>query len=398
MPIVSVTQLNRYLASVIKGDSRLQRIMLKGEISNFVAHRSGHYYFSLRDSQSVIKAVMFQNMASQLAFLPQNGMKVIVSASVNVFERDGVYQLYVTDMQPDGVGAERLALEQRIERLKQEGFFDPRSKKPIPKFSKKIGVITSSTGAALQDILQIIRRRSPIVEVLVFPVLVQGELAPGSIARAFRIAENSGCGVLILGRGGGSAEDLGAFNTEVVARAIYACSIPVISAVGHETDITIADAVADYRVPTPSAAAEVATMDLEQFHQAVDDRTMEIQRLMTLRLAHEQARIESLRETLEKHSPVAQIRTQEYRLNTVTTELYHSMQKLLANKTAQYREVSQAFLQLDPLQILERGYAAVFDCEGRILSRVEQTAPNQMIRIRMQNGEISARVEDSNEL
>ncbi len=398
MPIVSVTQLNRYLASVIKGDSRLQRIMLKGEISNFVAHRSGHYYFSLRDSQSVIKAVMFQNMASQLAFLPQNGMKVIVSASVNVFERDGVYQLYVTDMQPDGVGAERLALEQRIERLKQEGFFDPRSKKPIPKFSKKIGVITSSTGAALQDILQIIRRRSPIVEVLVFPVLVQGELAPGSIARAFRIAENSGCGVLILGRGGGSAEDLGAFNTEVVARAIYACSIPVISAVGHETDITIADAVADYRVPTPSAAAEVATMDLEQFHQAVDDRTMEIQRLMTLRLAHEQARIESLRETLEKHSPVAQIRTQEYRLNTVTTELYHSMQKLLANKTAQYREVSQAFLQLDPLQILERGYAAVFDCEGRILSRVEQTAPNQKIRIRMQNGEISARVEDSNEL
>ncbi len=243
--VLTVSQLNRYVAFKLKEDKNLHRKLIRGEISNFTNHaKSGHFYFTLKDCESSVKAVMFRDMASRLPFMPKSGMKVIVSADVRVYERDGVYQLYVTDMQPDGAGALYLALEQLKERLALEGVFDESRKKTLPAMPKKIGIVTSTDAAALQDMLNILARRYPIAEVTVFPAAVQGENAPDSICKAVGYADKRGMDLLICGRGGGSFEDLSAFNTEAVARCIQGCSTPVISAVGHETDFTVADMAA----------------------------------------------------------------------------------------------------------------------------------------------------------
>ncbi len=398
MAVLTVSQINRYMASKVREDRHLQRFLIKGEISNFTAHRSGHFYFSLKDAECTVKAVMFRTMASRLRFMPENGMHVIVSAGLTVYERDGVYQLNVTDMQPDGVGAAALALEQLKEKLRKDGLFDSSAKRPLPAMPRTIGVVTSGTGAALQDILQILRRRCPIVSVKVFSVLVQGEQAPQSIFRALRTADQSGCDVIILGRGGGSAEDLRAFNAEAVAYAIYDCSVPVISAVGHETDVTIADAVADHRAPTPSAAAELAVPDIRHLHEKTDIAARRLHTVYTARLRREQHRADQLSARLALCSPGERIRLAEARRQRLTERISRSVQFRLAQEHAAWKAMQDRLHQLDPLQILERGYAAVYDAEGQVQPSARGIHPGDAVKIRMQDGILTATVEEINEI
>lgn len=269
---ITVSQLNRYIKAVLSADSNLKGICLKGEISNFTDHKkTGHFYFTLKDNSSSIRAIMFNGYASKVKFAPENGMNVVVSGNVQVFERDGTYQIYCETMEPDGVGALYLAFEQLKEKLAKEGLFAPEHKKPLPAMPMKIGVLTAKTGAALQDIINILSRRYPLATLVLVPTLVQGENAPKSIIHSLKLVQQyDDIDVLILGRGGGSIEDLWAFNDEEVAREIYRCTIPVISAVGHEIDYTIADFAADMRAPTPSAAAELVAPDCSVVLQQIE--------------------------------------------------------------------------------------------------------------------------------
>ncbi len=398
MAVLTVSQINRYMASKIRDDHNLQRFMIKGEISNFTAHRSGHFYFSLKDADSVIKAVMFRSMASRLRFMPENGMRVIVSAGLTVYERDGVYQLNVTDMQPEGIGAVRLQLEQRIKKLRAEGLFEEYAKRPIPPMPRTIGVITSGTGAALQDVLQILQRRCPIVSVKVFPVLVQGERAPQSICRALLLAQAHGCDVIILGRGGGASEDLQAFNAESVAYAMYDCTVPIISAVGHETDVTIADAVADRRAPTPSAAAELAVPDIRHLDEKISIAERQLQNTYHARLQHEVQNLERLQNRLQLCSPHYRFRIQEEKRRQLTAKLQKNMQLYLERKLTAYTALQEKLTQLDPLRVLQRGYAAVYDTNGNILPSVRSVQKQDIIRVRLQDGTLTAKVEQIDEL
>jgi exodeoxyribonuclease VII large subunit len=261
--VFSVTELNNYVKRILDNDENLKNVFVTGEISNFKNHYSGHMYMTIKDEGGAIKAVMFSSYASRLKFVPENGMKVIIFGSVSLYNKDGSYQLYITDMQPDGVGALNLAYEQLKEKLQNEGLFSTEHKKPIPQFPEKIGVMTAPDGAAVRDIFSVLKRRYPVAEIVFCPVAVQGASAAPEIAKAIKLFnEQNAADVLIVGRGGGSLEDLWAFNEEIVARAIFQSQIPVISAVGHETDFTIADFVADLRAPTPSAAAELAVPDI----------------------------------------------------------------------------------------------------------------------------------------
>lgn len=398
MAVLTVSQINRYMASKIREDSNLQRFMIKGEISNFTAHRSGHFYFTLKDTESVIKAVMFRTMASRLQFMPENGMHVIVSAGLTVYERDGVYQLNVTDMQPEGVGAVRLQLEQRIKKLREAGLFEESAKRTLPPLPNTIGIITSGTGAALQDMLNVLSRRCPMVQVKVFPVLVQGEQAPESICNALKSAQQHGCDVLLLGRGGGSSEDLNAFNSESVAYAIYDCTVPVISAVGHETDVTIADAVADRRAPTPSAAAELAVPDIQHLQEKINIAERQLRNIYLARLQRELQMIERLQNRLQLSSPQMKIHLQEEKRKKLTDQLQKNMQIFLERKFSEYASQQEKLRQLDPLLILRRGYAAVYSDDRTLLPFVRQMNTGDTIRIRMQDGEVTAKVEMINEL
>lgn len=276
--ILTVSQLNRYVKSVLDGDFRLRDLFLRGEISNYTRHyRSGHLYFTLKEGGSAVKAVMFAGYAQELAFEPENGMAVILRCSVSLYERDGNYQIYVYEMQPDGRGALQVAFEQLYRKLQVQGLFDETNKKPIPRFAQRIGVVTSETGAALQDILNILSRRCPMAQVVFAPALVQGREAPDSLIAALQALDEWGkCDVIIIGRGGGSMEDLWCFNDERLVRQIVACHTPIISAVGHETDFTLCDYAADLRAPTPSAAAELASIKMEQLEERLEilaDRT-----------------------------------------------------------------------------------------------------------------------------
>ncbi len=398
MAVLTVSQINRYMASKIRDDQNLQRFMIKGEISNFTAHRSGHFYFSLKDADSVIKAVMFRSMASRLRFMPGNGMHVIVSAGLTVYERDGVYQLNVTDMQPEGLGAVRLQLEQRIKKLSAEGLFDETAKRSLPPMPKTVGVITSGTGAALQDILNILERRCPIVKVLIFPVLVQGEMAPASICQALKTAQQHDCDVLILGRGGGAAEDLQAFNAESVAYALYDCKVPVISAVGHETDVTIADAVADRRAPTPSAAAELAVPDIRHLDENINIAQRQLTNAYRTRIQREMQKLERLNSRLLLCSPQHRFQIQEEKRQMLTDKLQKNMQIFLERKLSSYTALQEKLTQLDPLRILQRGYAAVYDTNGNILPLSTRIHVHDTIRVKMQDGTITAKVEKIDEL
>ena len=326
MDVLTITELNLYIKGLIERDAVLQNITVKGEISNFKHHSSGHMYLSLKDDGGVIRAVMFRFSAQKLRFLPENGMQVVVSGKVSVYERDGQYQMYIDEMMPDGVGALYVAYEQLKAQLEQEGLFSEQYKKPIPKYPETIGIVTSPTGAAIRDILNILKRRFPYTKVYLYPALVQGEGAKESIVRGLRFFDGK-VDTVITGRGGGSLEDLWAFNEEAVARQIFAMKTPVISAVGHETDFTIADFVADKRVPTPSAAAEIAVpsgTDLNKFLKMVDGR---LYTALFGQLERAQKNLQVLREKEVLKNPLAVYNIKRMQIDAFSTQLENSYAK-----------------------------------------------------------------------
>ncbi len=391
---ITISQLNRYIKAVLAEDSNLKGICLKGEISNFTDHKkTGHFYFTLKDDTASVRAIMFHGYASKVKFTPENGMNVIVTGNVQVFERDGVYQIYCETMEPDGIGALYLAFEQLKERLAKEGLFDPAHKKPLPPLPAKIGVLTAKTGAAIQDIINILSRRYPLATLVLVPTLVQGENAPASIIRSLRlIQQRDDIDVLILGRGGGSIEDLWAFNDEAVAREIYACRIPVISAVGHEIDYTIADFVADLRAPTPSAAAELVAPDCGALWQGLDNNANLMYNYTVNELQSKYNQLKGLADRLRLNSPAAAV------MNNRNT-LEHLYKRFAAAFSASVEEREQRLLKsvevleaLSPLKVLTRGYSITFAEEGGVLTSAEDVKAGDIVKTRLRDGEFASKV------
>ncbi len=388
--IITVSQLNRYISFKMKEDSNLRFKLVRGEISNFTNHaKTGHFYFTLKDRESSIKAIMFSSFAARLNFIPQNGMSVIVSASVQVFERDGIYQLYVTDMQPDGIGALYLAFEQLKEKLSAEGIFDEEHKKPLPLYPSKIGIVTSPDGAALQDILNILSRRYPIAEAAIFPALVQGENAPDSICRALDLADSSNCDIIIVGRGGGSLEDLMCFNSEQVARKLYSCRTPVISAVGHETDVTIADFAADLRAPTPSAAAELAVPEIGVLYKELNVCCDRLSKAFLDGLNWKNNILSAKENELNRLSPINKLSVYKVKIDSREDELKKAMKNLLLKKSAALNEKILLLDSLSPLKTMSRGYSLVYS-NGRLVSSVKQVKNGDELCVHFSDGEINA--------
>lgn len=368
--VLSVTQLNTYIKSIIDGDSLLRSLYVVGEISNFTNHyRTGHFYLTLKDENCAVKAVMFASANRRLKFMPENGMKVIVRGRVSVFERDGQYQLYIDDMQPDGLGALNLAFEQLKNRLAQEGLFDEKFKKPIPYRCMRIGVVTSATGAVIQDIRNVISRRYPLAEIILAPVQVQGASAAPQIVDAIeRFNSGDYADVLIVGRGGGSLEDLWAFNEEIVARAVFKSRIPIISAVGHETDFTICDFVADLRAPTPSAAAELAVPDIREDIAFVQTVVYECEATLLQRVNDEKERLEIIKERLRYRSPSILIDQKIQTVDTLMTSALLSVQRKLDSETARLSSTAARLDALSPLKVMARGYSIVTKDEKVVAS------------------------------
>ena len=368
--VITVSALNRYVKSLFDANDRLFDLALRGEVANFVQNaRSGHCYFTLRDEQASVKAVMFRSDAQRLAFCPEEGMRVVVRCRATLYERDGAFQLYVNEMFPDGIGAAQLALEQLKARLEQEGLFDAAHKKPLPQYPRCIGLVTSKTGAALQDIRNVISRRWPGIRLLLCPVMVQGFEAAPQIAAAIRTLDRSGrADVIIVARGGGSREDLWVFNAEVIARAAFACKTPLISAIGHEIDYTILDFVADQRAPTPSAAAELAVPDREEYNLALERKP-----------AHHIWKRDF--DQLEQAGQTLQIQIQR-RMQAANMQLEHA-----AALTA----------SLSPYRVLARGYAMITTGRGQILP-ADQLEPDKTIYIRSASRRAKCRVEAVEEI
>ncbi len=391
--ILTVSQLNRYMAFKIKEDVKLRGILLRGEISGFTNHaKTGHFYFTLKDRESAVKAVMFNSFASRVRFMPSNGMSVIVMGSVQVFERDGQYQVYVTDIQPDGIGAQYLALEQLKERLASEGVFDERFKKPLPGFPHKIGIVTAKGGAALKDILNILSRRYPLCEAVIFPCVVQGEYAAGSICEALEYADSCGCDLIICGRGGGSPEDLAAFNSEAVARRIFAMNTPVISAVGHETDTTIADLAADLRAPTPSAAAELAVPEITALYDIIDARKNALDAAFTGYISGLRHKLLSLENELKDNYPSEALARIRSRIVSCEERLRAAIKIYFEKKNAEIAGKAGELDALSPLKIMSRGYSLVYSGDKLIKSSSEISA-GEKISVRFADGSVEAVVQ-----
>ncbi len=388
--ILTVSQLNRYMSFKIKEDTKLRGLLVKGEISGFTHHmRTGHFYFTLKDGTSSIKAVMFSSYAASLKFMPQSGMNVIVMGSLQVFERDGVYQLYVTDIQPDGIGAQYLAFEQLKEKLAAEGLFEPVYKKPLPKFPKRVGIVTAKGGAALRDILNIIGRRYPFCEAIVFPCVVQGEYAVDSICEALEFADSSGCDVIICGRGGGSPEDLFAFNSEKIARTVFAMNTPVISAVGHETDTTLIDFVSDLRAPTPSAAAELAVPDTASLSAAVDSYKNALDNAFATVIARKRHELMAIESELKNYAPSAALSAMREKLASNEIRLSEAMKSCIEKKKAVIGSRAAALDSLSPLKIMSRGYSLVYK-ENELIKSADELSEGDRITVKFADNEASA--------
>ena len=394
MPVITVTQINRYIGSILKNDRNIQGIMVRGEISNYVKHfRSGHVYFTLKDSESAIKAVMFASAASRLKFAPEDGMAVIVSGSIGVYERDGAYQLYVNDIIPEGEGAQGAALEQLKRKLQKEGIFDTAHKRPIPAMPKKIGAVTSLSGAAVRDIINVLSRRYPLGEVYAVNALVQGEGAPESVCRGILRAEAAGCDVIIVGRGGGSSEDLSAFNTEKVAYAIYNCKVPVISAVGHETDFTIADLAADLRAPTPSAAAELAAPDISLLYEKIGILERRYEKAALAVLDRSTDRFIALNARLAAQSPENRLKLTGEKLSVLDKRRDAAFLRYMDRLERQLGEKAAKLDSLSPLKVLSRGYSLVYK-EDSLLSSSESLSKGDKVKITFGSGGAEAEITD----
>ena len=391
--ILTVSQLNRYISFKLKDDIKLRGILVKGEISGFTNHyKTGHFYFTLKDGESMIKSVMFNNFASRLKFMPENGMSVIVSGNVQVFERDGVYQIYATDMQPDGLGTLYMAYEQLKDKLSKEGLFDADHKKQLPPFPRKIGIVTSPGAAALQDMINIISRRYPIAEITVFQALVQGENAPDSICRAISMADLCGLDLIIVGRGGGSAEDLFCFNSEKIARAVYMCETPVISAVGHETDTTIIDFVSDLRAPTPSAAAELAVPDISVLRSAVTGLEKKLYSVFSGYLDKRQAEIGRYADKIASLSPSAVLDKNEAVLSEKTKHLENAANGYINSRENKLANLVVRLDLLSPLKIMSKGYSLVYNSSDMIVRNADDLCKGDHVRIRLEHGGADAEI------
>lgn len=394
--VLTVSQINAYIKSLIDYDGNLNNIYVSGEISNFTNHyRTGHFYFTLKDDNTAIKAVMFSQNARMIRFEPYNGLKVLIRARVSVFERDGVYQLYVTDMHPDGLGQLNLAYEQLKERLENEGLFSPEYKKPIPEMPKKIAVITSPTGAAIQDIINVISRRYSCCELIVVPVQVQGENSAPQIVRALKkVNALNAADVIILGRGGGSIEDLWSFNEEAVARAIFESEIPVISAVGHETDFTISDFVADMRAPTPSAAAELATPDIRAVSDSVYRYSEMLKSSIKDKMMYYISELDNYSYAVKRFSPVSNLKNKSEKLIMLDENLHMIMNhKYELNRNRLFGS-AEKLDALSPLKTLSRGFTLTFDDSGNHIDSVFKIKTEQKIRIRFKDGDIKCHVNE----
>ncbi len=391
--VLSVSQINFYIKSIIENDGSLQFVLVTGEISNLTVHqRSGHIYLSLKDSNSVISAVMFAGNARRLKFRLENGMKVICRGRISVYEPSGRYQLYIEDMQPDGVGALTLAFEQLKKSLAQKGLFDNAHKKPLPKFPKTIGVITSPTGAAVQDITNIIRRRFPSADIVLAPVLVQGESAPEQLVRAVnKFSASKIADVVIIGRGGGSAEDLWAFNDEQLAYAVYNCETPIISGVGHETDFTVCDFVADVRASTPSAAAELAVPDRQELMSYYFKQKQYISAMLDRKIKTAQLRLENQQRRMSASSPKLKAEQLEKQLSAKSEKLTRLMNAYISDKENKLIAAKGKLDGLNPLNVLNRGYA-IAEKDEKIITSSKQLKDGDDFTVILSDGKINAKV------
>lgn len=390
--VYSVAQLNSYVKGVLDRDENLAHIFVTGEISNYKAHYSGHLYMTLKDETASIKAVMFAGNASKLRFKPENGMKILAFGTVSLFPRDGSYQLYINDMQPDGVGALNIAFEQLKKKLDAEGLFRQEHKKPLPKFPQRIGVVTSSTGAAVQDIFNVLKRRFPVAEVVLRPCQVQGDGAAEDIAKAINEFNSlKAADVLIVGRGGGSIEDLWAFNEEIVARAVFDSEIPIISAVGHETDYTICDFVADLRAPTPSAAAECAVPDIFELKANLVSYNQHIFSLVRSKINIEKTKLNSIEKVLYLREPVKNINEQRKELIYLAEKLTNLTNSEFDSNKSKISALAGKLDALSPLNVISRGYALVKK-GNKLVEKVEDLQENDIISIRLSDGEVKANI------
>lgn len=391
--VYSVKQVNAYIKNMFVQDFMLNRIYVKGEVSNCKYHTSGHIYFSLKDESGAIACVMFAGDRRRgLAFRMQEGQKVIVLGSVNVYERDGRYQLYAREIVPDGEGDLYLRFEQLKKELEEMGMFAQEFKQPIPFYSRKIGIVTAPTGAAVRDIMNISRRRNPYVQLILYPALVQGDQAAESIVKGIRTLDAYGVDVMIVGRGGGSIEDLWAFNEEIVARAIFECRTPVISAVGHETDTTIADYVADLRAPTPSAAAELAVMDVRQLMGGLELFRQQLMDRMEQKLLDRRNQAEQLRRLLKYLSPQYQLNEKRQYAGELQEKLGQAMRQKLLERRHQLQLLAQGLDGASPLKKLSQGYSYTQMQDGKALRSVEETRPGDRLTIHVTDGRVYAQV------
>ena len=396
--VLSITQLNEYIRGKLDDDVLLGSVAVRGEISNYKVYPSGHHYFTLKDEGASLKCVMFKGNAMRLRFRPGNGVKVIAMGKISVYPRDGVYQLYCTAMAMDGIGDLYAAFEQLKAKLAAQGLFDPTHKKPIPKYPAVIGIVTSSAGAAIHDMLRILRKRYPLSEVRLLPVRVQGVEAPGEIAAAIRYANyHQLADLLIVGRGGGSIEDLWAFNDERVAYAIYESQIPVISAVGHEPDVTISDFVADLRAATPSNAAELAVPDQDALRQNLDGYSQTMASILNRQLKTARQHLNTLASRPALSSPTGYLEQKKKNLQLLENRLVSAQTRIVEQKQRQFVSLTAKLDAMSPLKVLTRGYALAQTEEGSILKSVHQVSVGDRVKISLGDGSLTAAVSEKEE-
>lgn len=391
--VLSVAQINEYIRNVMDRDALLSSVAVRGEISNYKLYPSGHHYFTLKDDQAAIRCVIFKGNALRLRFRPANGMKIVAMGKISVFPRDGAYQLYCTTMMLDGVGDLHAAFEQLKAKLSAQGLFDPAHKKPIPRFPKTIGIVTSSAGAALHDMLRILRKRYPLAKVVLLSARVQGVEAPGEIAAAIRYADHHQLAdVLIVGRGGGSIEDLWAFNEEIVARAIYDCRIPVISAVGHEPDVTISDYVADLRAATPSNAAELVVPDQDALCQTLDQMSAVMATSLDRQIRSARRHLSVLSSSGALQEPTGYLKQRRITVQNIEQRLSANMMRIIDRKKQGFLSSTAKLDAMSPLKVLTRGYAMVQQEDGSLLRTVKQVKEGETITISLSDGTLSGAV------
>lgn len=391
--VISISQLNEYIQRKLDSDGLLNQVAVRGEISNYKLYPSGHHYFTLKDENSALKCVMFKGSAMRLRFRPENGMKVIAMGKVSVYPRDGAYQLYCTAMAMDGIGDLHAAFEQLKKKLAAQGLFDPAHKKPIPQFPGTIGIITSSAGAAVHDMIRILRKRYPLTQVKLLPVRVQGAEAPGEIASAIYYANQYKlCDLLIVGRGGGSMEDLWAFNDEQVAYAIYESEIPVISAVGHEPDVTISDYVADLRAATPSNAAELAVPDQDALRQTLDSMSQTMASSLQKQLRAAQQHLNALSGSAALQSPAGYLEQRGQQVEFLKNRLIAAQNQNITRNRQKYIAAAAKLDAMSPLKVLTRGYSMAQSEDGAVIRSVSQVELGERIHITLGDGTLSATV------